>query len=56
MPTGPNPLSPQLHLPSLGQTKNTRQPPCRRVFCHFICLFNVFTPFNITKYTFFRLF
>lgn len=53
MPTEPNPLPSPLHS---DKHKNTRQPPCRRVFCRFICLFNVFTPFNIKKYTFFRLF
>lgn len=56
MPTGPNPLPPHIYYPSFRQTKNTRQPPCRRVFCHFICFIFAFTPFMITKYTFFRLF
>lgn len=56
MPTEPNPFPPTPVPFIQTNKKNTRQPPCRRVFCHFIGLFNVFTPFYITKYTFFRLF
>jgi len=59
MLTEPNLYPPSLHNPPPPTVEHkkhaaTSLPAC--FLCHLFCLFNVFTPFKILKYTYFRLF